>query len=424
MPDASVTPIDRDQPIDRDKHIADLQAVLEVSRELSVTDDLAHLVRSVERAACKVLECERATLLLYHRRNDSLVRPEEAGDCPQHGAQMDLAREVVETGQRIDLDAPNEDPRFDGDVDCQCGLSTRNMSLFPLLDIDNEIVGVLQVQNLPPLDPWDDELIKVFDSQVGVAVQRHRLLEHYAEKRRIQQDLKLARSIQQGLLPDSNPSLEGFDVAGWNDPADDTGGDFWDHKQLPGGVLAVSLADATGHGVGAALMMAACRSLLRASTSISRDLNEIVDRVNRLLQEDLTDSRSVTAVLGFLEGDTFSFLSAGHGPIIRYVAAEDAFHTQPAHGIPLGILSEYDWPPAEHFEMAPGDLMVLVTDGFYEWMNAEQEEFGIERMMDSLRRCRDCSAEDIIRSMHQAVLDFAGDEPQNDDLTALIIRKL
>ncbi|MCP3958483.1 MAG: SpoIIE family protein phosphatase, partial [bacterium] len=354
-------------PRDQDKHIADLQAVLEVSRELSTTDDLAHLVRSVERAAAKVLECERATLLLYDRKRDVLVRPKEAGDCPQHGAQEKLALEVVRTGQRIELDDPAADPRFDVTVDCGCGLATRNMFLFPLLDFEQRIVGVLQVQNLPPLDPWDDELIKVFDAQVGVAVQRHRLLEHYAEKRRLQQDLKLARSIQQALLPDGNPSVPGFDIAGWNDPADDTGGDFWDHHQLSNGALALGLADATGHGVGAALMMAACRSLFRASTSISRDLNEIVDRVNRLLYEDLTDSRSVTAVLGFLEGDTLSFLSAGQGPVIRYVAAEDTFHRQNAHGIPLGILPDYKWPAAERFEMASGDLLVLVTDGFFEW---------------------------------------------------------
>ena len=410
-------------PRDHGKHIADLQAVLEVSRELSVTDDLAHLVRAVERAAAKVLECERATLLLYDRKRNRLVRPEEAGDCPQHGAQEKLAREVVRTGQKIELTDPGADPRFDVGVDCSCGITTDNMFLFPLLDFEQRIVGVLQVQNLPPLDPWDDELIKVFDAQVGVALQRHRLLEHYAEKRRIQQDLKLARSIQQGLLPDGNPSVPGFDIAGWNQPADDTGGDFWDHHQLSNGALALGLADATGHGVGAALMMAACRSLFRASTSISRDLHEIVDRVNRLLYEDLSESRSVTAVLGFLEDGTLSFLSAGHGPIIRYVAAEDAFHQQTAHGIPLGIIPDYEWPAAERFEMASGDLLVLVTDGFYEWTNEAQEEFGIERMMDVLHENRDGSAAEIIHGLHEAVQSYAGDEPQNDDLTALVVRK-
>ena len=410
--------------LDHKKFIADLQAVLEVSLELSVTDDLNHLVRSVETAACKVLECERATLLLYDSQRDQLVRPEQAGDCAEHGAQKRLAREVVRSGRRIELDDPKADPRFDVSLDDGCGIQTRNLSIFPLLDYQQNIVGVLQVQNLPPLDPWDEKLIKVFDAQVGVAVQRHHLLEHYAEKRRIEQDLKLARSIQQALLPAGNPDVPGFDIAGWNDPADDTGGDFWDHHLLPGGVLALGLADATGHGIGAALMMATCRSLFRASTSISRDLTEIVDRVNRLLYEDLTDSRSVTAVLGFLDGDTLSFLSAGHGPIVRYLAAEDTFRQQNAHGIPLGIIADFSWPEAERFEMASGDMIVLLTDGFFEWENEEQEEFGIERLIDVLRENRGRSSEELIRSMYQAVRTFAGDVPQNDDLTALVIRKL
>ena len=412
-----------DSATDHEKHIADLQAVLEVSRELAVTDSLERLVRSVENAACKVLECEQATLLLYDRRQDVLGRPEEAGDGG-HAIQVALATEVAHSGHLIELEDPAADPRFDADADGCCGIETHNLALFPLLDDQQRVVGVLQVRNIPPRDPWDDELIKVFDSQVGVAVQRHLLLEHYAEKRRIERDLKLARNIQQGLLPDGDPSIEGFDIAGWNEPADDTGGDFWDHHPLPDGSLALALADATGHGIGAALMMAACRSLFRATTSISDDLIQIVDRINRLLHEDLSDSRSVTAVFAILEDDTLSFLSAGQGPLLRYLAANDRFKFQNAHGIPLGIMPDYPWPEAERFEMASGDFMMFVTDGFFEWEDDRGEQFGIPRMLKVLKANRDQPAREIIRAMHAAVTDFAGDVAQNDDLTAVVVRKL
>ena len=411
------------RPIDHRKHVADLQAVLEVSRELAATDSLEHLVRSVERAACKVLECEQATLLLYDRKLDALSRPEEAG-AEGHAIQHRLAGDVARSGRRIELDDPDADPRFDACADGGCEIETRNLAFYPLLDYQERVVGVLQIRNSPAKDPWDDELIKVFDAQVGVAVQRHLLLEHYAEKRRIERDLKLARSIQQGLLPKANPTVEGFDVAGWNRPADDTGGDFWDHHPLPGGATALTLADATGHGIGPALMMAACRSAFRATTAISRDLTEIVDRVNRLLHEDLTDSRSVTAVLAMLEGDTLSFLSAGQGPVVRYLAASEKFRVQNAHGIPLGIMPDYTWPAAEHFTMTRGDLMMFVTDGFFEWENERGEEFGIPRMMKVLDRHRGRSAEGIIRALHDAVRDFVGEKAQSDDLTAVVVRKL
>ncbi len=407
--------------VDHAKHVADLQAVLEVSLELATTDSLAHLVQAVERAASKVLECERATLLLFDRQRDALTRPTVDQEHAEHSVQWALARETVRTGRRIELDDPANDPRFEP---APGHTPPHNLALFPLLDYEKDIVGVLQVRNMPPRDPWDDELVKVFDAQVGVAVQRQLLLEHYAEKQRIERDLKIARNIQQGLLPDRNPSFPGFDLAGWNDPADDTGGDFWDHYELPDGSLALVLADATGHGIGPALMMAACRSLIRATTHLSHDLTEVVSRVNQLLYQDLSDSRSVTAVLGFLEGDTLSFLSAGHGPILRYLAAEDRMHSQSAHGIPLGILPNFSWPAAERFTMEPGDLMVLLTDGFFEWENEQGEEFTIERIQEIIRQHHAAPAAEIIQAMYDAVIDFVGEAPQNDDLTALVIRKL
>ncbi|MEM7356718.1 MAG: GAF domain-containing SpoIIE family protein phosphatase [Acidobacteriota bacterium] len=408
--------------VNHEKFVADLQAVLEVSLELAATDSLIHLVQSVERAARKMLECEHAMLLLYDPRQDALRRPSGANESestPQ--AQWAIARQVVQSGRRVELEDPLADPSFDGGCD---GDGVCNLAVFPLHDYEGQIVGVLQAQNLPPMDPWDRELIRVFDAQVGVAVQRQLLLDHYAEKQRIQRDLKLARNIQQGLLPDHNPTAPGFDIAGWNEPADDTGGDFWDHYTLPDGSLALVLADATGHGIGAALMMATCRSLFRATTSVTQDLGEVIARVNELLYGDLADNRSVTAVLGFLQQDTLSFLSAGHGPVLRYLAAEDRFHSQPAHGIPLGIMTEYPWPDAEPFAMASGDLMILVTDGFFEWANANDEEFGIERLQDVIRQHLDRPAKEIIRAMHDAVTRFVGDVPQSDDLTALLVRKL
>lgn len=403
------------------KHVADLQAVLDVSLELAATDSLPLLVLAVERAARKVLECEGATLLLFDRQRGTLTRPSVDGGRTEQPVQWALASEVAHSGHRVELDDPAADPRFEPAPD---DAPPRNLAFFPLADSEQEIVGVLQVRDMPPRDPWDDELIKVFDAQVGVAVQRQLLLEHFAEKQRIERDLKIARNIQQGLLPKANPTFEGFDVAGWNDPADDTGGDFWDHHELPDGALALVLADATGHGIGPALMAAACRSLIRATTSLSHDLTEVVTRVNLLLHQDLSDSRSVTAVLAVLQGDALSFLSAGHGPILRYLAAPDRIHMQPAHGIPLGILPDYDWPAAERVVMEPGDLMIWVTDGFFEWENAAGEEFGIGRVQEIILANRALPAAELIRALYDAVISFVGDSSQTDDLTALIVRKL
>lgn len=413
---------------DQEKQIRDLRAVLEVSRELSATTELSLLLEKVEQAALKVLECERATVFLYDAEHSELYSRMATGvEGIRFNADQGIAGEVVRTGELINVPDAYADPRFNRKIDKKTGFRTRNMVAFPLRGFDAGIVGVLQVLNKVrgSFDPWDHELIKTFGAQVGVAVQRQLLLEHYAEKQRIQQDLSIARDIQQGLLPRADIRVDGFDMAGWNKPADETGGDCYDYLTLPDGRVALTIADATGHGIGPALMMAECRALFRATTSLSCDLKEVVGRMNNLLTEDLPDDRFVTAFFGLLnpQTKTLTFLSAGHGPLIKYTRSDDRFEELGAHGPPLGIMADIDWPAPDSFAMAPGDIMVLITDGFFEWRNAGGEPFGTKRLLETIRAERDVSCAEIIRRLHQTVVRFIGDRPQDDDLTAVIIKK-
>jgi len=127
----------------------------------------------------------------------------------------------------------------------------------------------------------------------------------------------------------------------------------------------VTIADATGHGIGPALMIAECRALFRATSSLSADLREVTARVNNLLCEDLPDDRFVTAFFGIVDPEkgALSYLSAGHGPLIHYTYADDQIVELPANGVPLGIMPDIDWPQPESFEMRSGDMFIVVTDG-------------------------------------------------------------
>ncbi len=412
-----------------EKQVQDLQTVLEVSRELGATIELAPLLRKVEQAALKVLECERATVFLYDTERHELVSRVATGvDEIRFSADNGIAGEVVRTGEIIHVPDAYADARFNPEIDRRTGFRTRNMVTFPLLGIDKSIVGVLQVLNKHDghFDPWDHDLVESFGAQVGVAVQRQLLMEHYAQKQQMERDLNLARDIQQGLLPTTRPDLAGFDIAGWNKPADQTGGDCFDWLKTPGGALAMAIADATGHGIGPALVIAECRALFRALVSVSKNLREITARVNDLLCEDLPDDRFVTAFFGILDPatSTLSYLSAGHGPLLQYSRAADEFQELKANGVPLGIMPELDWPEPDHFVLSAGDMMVLITDGFFEWTNAERQQYGIERVFNVIRRHRDNPAADIIQALYADVRVFVGDRPQDDDLTALIIKKL
>jgi serine phosphatase RsbU (regulator of sigma subunit) len=244
------------------------------------------------------------------------------------------------------------------------------------------------------------------------------------ELERVNHDLDIARSIQQGLLPSHSPSLSGFDVAGWNRPADETGGDYFDWQTLPDGRLAVSLGDATGHGIGPALVTASCRAYARASF-LSGDSEGLLNNLNKLLADDLPQNRFVTFAVVFLDpaNSRIEVLSAGHGPILCYRRATGEIETIDAHGIPLGMIAGATYGRATDLSLDAGDTLVLVTDGFYEWENPEGEEFGLERLEAVIRESRDFPSEEVISKLRLAVENFCKGTKQNDDLTAVIMKR-
>lgn len=244
------------------------------------------------------------------------------------------------------------------------------------------------------------------------------------ELERVNHDLDIARSIQQGLMPNEPPGLEDFEIAGWNQPADQTGGDYFDWQELPGGRVAVSLADATGHGIGPALVSASCRAYARASL-LANGHDGVLDRLNRLLADDLPSNRFVTFAVIFLDpsNSNVQVLSAGHGPILWYRRAADNVESIDAQGIPLGMLSAFQYDKATEGRLEPGDFLALVTDGFFEWENPEGEQYGIERLDEILRASRDLSAEAVIERLRESVAEFCRGTTQMDDLTAVILKR-
>ena len=241
----------------------------------------------------------------------------------------------------------------------------------------------------------------------------------------VNHDLDIARSIQQGLLPTKSPSLENFDLAGWNQPANQTGGDYFDWQSLPDGRLAISLGDATGHGIGPALISALCRAYARASLVVDDEHHRVLERLNRLLADDLSANRFVTFALVLLHPTNceVEILSAGHGPILWYKHATDKLENLEAQGIPLGMIAGVGYEKALVRQLAPNDMIVLVTDGFYEWENPDGEEFGLRRLESVIRQSHDCSAEQVIARLRSAVESFCKGTEQKDDLTAVVLKR-
>jgi serine phosphatase RsbU (regulator of sigma subunit) len=253
---------------------------------------------------------------------------------------------------------------------------------------------------------------------------------HEAEVERqlkqVEHDLEIARSIQQSLLPRIRPTVNGLEISGWNLPADATGGDYFDWTPLRDGRVVVTLADVTGHGIGPALLASLCRAYSRSSFDTHADPVHAMQHINRFFGEDLPSGKFATFVAALCSSEeaTVELLSAGHGPLFVYSSARDAFEQFGAQTIPLGLLPDLNCAEPLVLHLNEGDMVVLATDGFFEWEDASGEQFGLERLERAVRAARHLAPEEIIAELYHAVKHFAAGTQQMDDLTAVVIKRV
>ncbi len=407
---------------------SEFAALLDVSRRLGATTELTPLLEQVVFAATGVLNCERGTVFLYDGDQHELFSRTAtgAGDI-RFSADRGIAGACVRTGAVINVPDAYADPRFNRDIDRQTGFRTRNMLAFPLRNHAGELVGVLQVLNKRggEFTAHDEDLATVLSSLAGVAVQRQILIEEYTEKQKLERDLALARHIQQSSLPRSVPTAAGYDIAGFNDPADATGGDCFDYVRYADGRVGLLIADASGHGIGPALVVSQCRAMIRALMATGLDLATVMAKVNTLLMDDLPDGMFITAFVGVLDPGRgrVEYVSAGHGPLLIHRRASDEAIELGATTVPAGVLDDLELDGCEEVDLAAGDTLLLMTDGFFEWMNPETEQFGTARVFEVVRRLPDAGAADLIAAIRSDLRAFVEGMPQKDDLTAIVVRR-
>ena len=239
--------------------------------------------------------------------------------------------------------------------------------------------------------------------------------------------LKLAEEVQQNLLPQKPPSLPGLDIAGTSIYCDETGGDYYDYFELSNGRLGVVVADASGHGVGAALLMTTARALLRQRAAMSGDLAHIVSDVNQELFRDVQESgRFMTMFLLEIHpaAKTLRWVRGGHDPAILYDAAADTFQELTGEGMALGVDKDFEFQEFTREGWTPGSVIVLGTDGIREAHNEENEMFGLDRLREVIRKHAAEPAEAIQDSVIHALRTFQGDAPQEDDITLVVVKLL
>ncbi len=246
----------------------------------------------------------------------------------------------------------------------------------------------------------------------------------------MQRSLAVAMEIQQQLLPLKSPEIAGFDVAGTSIYCDETGGDYYDFidlVDLGSGKLGIAVGDVTGHGIGAALLMASARGVLRSHAGRhGGDLSELFSVLNTHLVRDTGETRFMTLFYGVLDAKTRSleWTSGGHDPAIWLRRSTGKFEELPNTGVPLGIMEDATFDSVEPVTLESGDVVAIGTDGIWEAANAAGDMFGKDRMREVLSACADSSAAEIHNAVVAAVNEFLGQTHQQDDITLVIIKAL
>jgi len=239
--------------------------------------------------------------------------------------------------------------------------------------------------------------------------------------------LKLAEEVQQNLLPREPPSFPGLDIAGISNYCDETGGDYYDYFRLSNGNLGVVVADASEHGVSAALLMTTVRALLRQRVAMEGDIARIVSDVNLELVRDVQESgRFMTMFFLEIEPENkiLHWVRAGHEPAILYNAREDSFLELTGEGMALGVVGDVKYQKYTHQGWTPGSVIVVGTDGIREAQNTKGGMFGSDRLRESIRKRAAESAETIQNGIIEDLKIFQGKAPQEDDITLVVVKFL
>jgi len=247
---------------------------------------------------------------------------------------------------------------------------------------------------------------------------------HFLEKELLQHELEIAKEVQTSLMPDADPELPNTDISGWNLPCDATGGDYYDFVDLDDGRLAIVLGDVTGHGLGPALIMAATRSYLRSIIQGTQDPSEILTAMNELLCSDLQEGRFVTMFLCVLDtrSGEVTYSSAGHeSPLVLRGDSHDIEELE-STGVPLGCFDAESYENGPGVRLGRGDMLVILTDGVFEAMNRDREQFGHERLSKALISSMARPAAEVIKTLHRAVEEFRGRAQQQDDITMIVVK--
>jgi serine phosphatase RsbU (regulator of sigma subunit) len=347
---------------------------------------------------------------------------------PIESVSRSIARQVIQ--DKVSLFIPNilEDALFSAQ-DSILSTGIRSAICAPLWYTQSEgggdaVIGLIYLDSLIGSRSFDDEdqtIVTLLANLAATRIENTRLLEESLEKRRMEDDMRVASEIQRGLLPSAAPVVPGYSLCGVNFPCRTVGGDYYDFE-LEDGHLLFALGDVSGKGTGAALLMTMLRASVRAHWT-EPTLAAAATRINRTVAQNVPANKYVTFFMGRLEPETgrLTYVNAGHNPPVL-VRGSGELETLCEGGMVLGL---FDSAPYEQGEarLETGDSLVVFSDGVTETWNADDEEYGEARLVDLLVQRRGQDAEGLQASILEALEAFAPGVKASDDRTIIVLKR-
>ena len=406
------------------------QTLMEISMKLSSTSAIEEVLRTILDSLRQVVQFDAAGIFVYDREIgqleiDMLSGYEKAERQVlyqkfQEGVKIGqgIVGTVIMTGQHVYDPDVRRDPRY-----IAARESTLSELAVPIM-ARGEIIGALNLESDKPdaFTERDRRSLTAFANHAGIALERARSDRLRQHTRRMQEEIALARRIQTSFLPESTPDFAPYDLAGANFPSSEVGGDYFDFIPITQNDMGVAIGDITGHGVGAALLMANFRACLRIESRNNFAVRAILAKVNDYLYETNLPESFVTAVYGVLDrqNHVFSYANAGHNPPF-HLRRDGGTELLTVGGLLLGAFPDLIYQETS-VPLSPGDILLFYTDGVTEARDREGNEFGSERLRTMVHELRNLSAREIVKQVSESVREFQSVEIAQDDLTLSIVK--
>jgi phosphoserine phosphatase RsbU/P len=401
-----------------------LKALLEITRNLGSTIALEQVMPKILDSLFKIfLQADRGFLVLQQGEGGPLVPKAVKLRRPDLEDTIRISRTIVRKamdGKEAILSADAaSDARFDSSQSI-ADFRIRSMMCAPLLDSEGRALGVIQIDTLDQRTPFlqdDLDVLASVASQAAFAVENAQLHESALQQRALQRDLELAHTVQRGFLPSHSPRLDDYEFFDFYEAANQVGGDYFDYIELPGRRLAVVVADVSGKGMPAALLMAKLSAEARYALASEAGPAEALVRLNAGFSSAGWEDRFVTIAVAVIDlaKHEVQVANAGHlPPLVRYAGGRVEAVGVDRITLPLGVADEVSCESAM-LALSPGDTVVMFTDGFSEAMNANNDLYGLERLQKQVGE----PAEQVEQLGEQILRDvklFAGKRAQSDDM--------